>query len=74
MQLRTQFEIKNGKKLYEYLKNNSNYIKMLNRNSDNFKTFESDMKDKYKIRPTDKINDVIDNIDLVSNMLSAFKN
>ncbi len=73
MQLNVQFKIINDKKLYDYLKHNSNYIKMLNRNSLNLKNFESDMKDKYKTRPSDKLNNVIDNIDLVTNMLNVFK-
>ena len=74
MDLNTQNYLKNNKKMYNYLKSNSNYIKDLNRDSINLKKFENDMKEKYKIRTSDKLNDVIDNIDLVSSMLNVFKN
>ena len=31
------------------------------------------MKSKYRLRTTDKISDAIDNIDIISNVLSALK-
>ena len=74
MDLNTQNYLKNNKKMYNYLKSNSNYIKDLNRDSINLKKFENDMIEKYKIITSDKLNDVIDNIDLVSSMLNVFKN
>ena len=74
MELNTQYYLKNNKKMYDYLKLNSNYFKSLNRDGANIKKFENDMKEKYKIRASDKLNDVIDNIDLVSSMLNVFKN
>ena len=55
------------------LKNNSYWIKQLNRNPENYKRFESEMKERYKLRATDKINEVIDNIDLISAVLETLK-
>ena len=66
-------KIKNDPKMYEILKRNSYYIKYLNRNPESYKKFVSEMKEKYKIRITDKINEVMDNIDLVSNVLDVLK-
>ena len=66
-------KIKNNPKMYDILKHNSNYIKELNRNPNSYKKFLSDMKEKYKLRVTDKINEAIDNIDLVSNVLEVLK-
>lgn len=66
-------KIKSNPKIYELLKHNSYYIKQLNRDPDSYKKFVSDMKEKYKLRVTDKINEAIDNIDLVSNVLEVLK-
>ena len=66
-------KIKNNPKIYELLKQNSYYIKYLNRNPDNYKTFLSEMKKKYKLRATDKINEAMENIDLISSILETLK-
>ncbi len=71
MQLSIQNKLKNDPKMYKFLRENSAWYKELNRNSLNYKTFESNMKELYKLKPTDKINDFIDNIDLVSTVLDA---
>ncbi len=64
---------KNDPKSYELLKENSQYIKYLNRGEMNYEMFVKEMKSKYKERTSDKIEKVIDNIDLVSNILDIFK-
>ena len=59
--------------MYDILKNNSYWIKQLKRNSEDYKRFEEEMKERYKLRATDKINEVIDNIDLISAVLETLK-
>ena len=66
-------QLKKNPKMYNILKNNSYWIKQLNRNPENYKRFESEMKERYKLRATDKINEVIDNIDLISAVLETLK-
>ena len=66
-------KIKSNPKLYELLKYNSHYLKSLNRDPNTYTSFVSQMKEKYKLRATDKINEVIDNIDLISNILDTLK-
>lgn len=73
MQLITQNYLRNKKNLYDFLKLNSSYIKYLNRDSNNIKQFESDMKEKYKIKTSDKVNDFLDNIDMISSMLEVLR-
>ncbi len=73
MQMRVLLEIKKDKKMWDLLKLNSYWVKGLNRDSSSIKRFKEDMKVKYKLRTTDKISDAIDNIDLISNVLSALK-
>ena len=58
-------------KLFEYLKQNSNYIKELNRNSKFYNEFKKQIKEKYKLRLTDKISDVVNDIELISNIIST---
>jgi hypothetical protein len=55
------------------LKQNSYWFKYLNRDSDNYFNFIKEMKDKYRLNTTDKISDVIDNIDLISSVLENLK-
>lgn len=60
-------------KMLELLKENSEWIKYLNRDPRKYEEFVAVMKEKYRLRKTDKINDVIDNIDLISNLFNAIK-
>jgi len=73
MQLNVLMELKKDKKMWELLKNNSYWIKELNRDSASIKKYKEDMKVKYKLRTTDKISDAIDNIDIISSVLGALK-
>lgn len=73
MQLYNQMAFRENPKLYNYLKANSYYFKALNRDAINYKNFEKDMKIKYKERTTDKLNSAVDNIELISSVLSALK-
>lgn len=73
MQLENQFAFKNNINNYNYLKENSWYYKELNRGTKNYNDFDKDMKIKYKKRATDKINNALDNIDIISSMLDIIK-
>ena len=73
MQLGLQKTLLDNPKMYQYLKENSYWIKYLNRDPSLHKTFESKMKELYRERPTDKISDIIDHIDLISGVLNSLK-
>lgn len=73
MEINLQYKIKNTKGYYEYLKDNSWWIKSLSRNPDSFNDYQNYLKDKYELRTSDKISKAIDNIDLISSLLSAIK-
>ena len=73
MQVSALLELKKDKKMFDLLKVNSYWIKELNRDPINIKAYKDDMKVKYRLRATDKISDAIDNIDIISNVLSALK-
>lgn len=73
MQVSALMELKKKPKIFELLKYNSYWFKDLNRDPSNVWAFEASMKVKYRMRMTDKVSDAIDNIDIVSNVLSALK-
>lgn len=73
MDLSLQKKILDTPKMYQYLKENSYWIKYLNRNPDSYKDFQNKMKELYRERATDKLSDAIDNIDLISTVLSSLK-
>ncbi len=64
-------KFRENKKIRQYLRENSEYYKLLNRKSDNYKIFMEAMKDRYKLRASDKINNVIDGISTVNSILDA---
>ncbi len=73
MQVSALLELKKDKRMFDLLKSNSYWIKELNRDPIRIKAYKEDMKVKYRLRTTDKISDAIDNIDIISNVLSALK-
>lgn len=66
-----QEKYREDKKFKRYLDENSNYIKYLNRNPETYKSFIKEMKEVYKERTSDKINDAINTIDIVSSILET---
>ena len=73
MEINLQYNIKNTKGYYDYLKDNSWWIMNLSRNPNSFNDYQNYLKDKYELRTSDKISKAIDNIDLISSLLSAIK-
>ena len=56
-----------------YLRNNSYWYKILNRNPELINNFIEEVKDKYKLRFTDKVNNLIDKIDMVERFMGALR-
>ena len=65
---RKLYEDKNFKR---YLEENSNYIKYLNRDPNYYNEFMKLMKENYKERPRDKINNAINTINIVSSIIDT---
>jgi hypothetical protein len=66
-------EFKSNIKDYNYLKENSNFFKELNRGVLDYKTFSNNMKKIHQERLSDKLDKTIDNMELVSSLLSILK-
>ena len=67
------YKINNDINLKRFLRENSYWYKELNRNPQSFKYFVEDMKIKYKLTTTDKINRTIDNINMITSFLEVLK-
>lgn len=73
MEYYLQNKLNEDKKFKKYLEENSTYIKYLNRNPEYYREFIKEMKVLYKERTTDKLNDAINTIDIVSSLLDTLK-
>jgi len=73
MNLDVQFKIKSDPNYSRYLRENSHWYKILNRNPERFNDFVNDMKERYKLRPTDRISDVTDKLELFKTFLNVLK-
>ena len=73
MSLELQYRINSEPRLEQFLRENSYWHKYLNRSNTYLKPFISDMKDKYKLKTTDKINKLTNNISMVRAFLDVLK-
>lgn len=73
MNLETQFKLKSNSNYKRYIRENSNWYKILNREPERFNDMINEVKENYRLRPTDKIGDFADKLSMVSNILSIFK-
>ena len=73
MNLDTQFKIKSNINYQKYIRENSYWYKILNRDPNRFNDFVNEMKEQYKLRPTDKIGDISEKLELVRTFLGILK-
>ena len=73
MTLELQFKLKSNPLFIKYLHENSYWYKILNRNENSFFEFVEDMKVKYKLTTSDKINRTIDSIGMLQSFLEVLK-
>lgn len=73
MNLELQYNINQDEKLKRFLRENSFWYKYLNRSPIYYKEFVKDMKDKYKLKPTDRLNKMMEDINMVSTFLDLLK-
>jgi len=73
MELDIIYKIKSEKKQYDYLRTHSYWYKYLNRNSDNYKIFLDNYKKYNRTMTTNKVNDTINSIDMMTNVLKILE-
>lgn len=65
--------IRNNQYIYNFLREESNYYKLLYRDKNNIKKIESIAKEKYKLRKIDKIERISKSIDLINSFVDVLK-
>ncbi len=73
MTLPIQFKIKENPYYLRYLRANSYWYKLLNRNPNNFRQFEEEAKKEYHLTRTDKLESVFNTFEMLEKILSSFK-
>ena len=73
MILDIQFKIKNNSYYTKYIREHSNWYKILNRNHLMFKNFEQEVKEVYKLRPTDRVEKALNTFEILQNLLTTMK-
>jgi len=73
MNLETQFKINNDPMLHKYLKENSYWYKILNRNPKMVSKMSEDMKKAYKLTFEDKIDNLNSKMNLIKGFIDAIK-
>ena len=73
MTLELQYQLKTNPNYIKFLREYSYWYKFLNRNPAYFKEFVVDMKDKYKLNPSDKLNRMLENINMLQTFLDVLR-
>lgn len=73
MSLELQYKIMSDIRQINFLKENSYWYKYLNRSTRYYKNFLDDMREKYKLKPSDKIDKIISDIEMINSFLEVLK-
>lgn len=73
MNLEVQFKLKSNPRYIQYIRENSYWYKILNRNPLMFDEFEMKVKEFYKLRFSDKLTRTLSTIEMFQNVISSFK-
>ena len=73
MTLDIQFKIKNNPYYQSYIRENSIWYKLLTRNPELFFEFEEKVKQEYKLRTTDKIERMVNTIEMIQSVIGTLK-
>lgn len=71
MEFITQMKLREDPLYIKFIRENSEWYKILNRNPEMFSKMVSEMKEKYKLRTTDKINNIVDSVDLITKFIQV---
>ncbi len=73
MTLELQFKIKSNPDYIRYLRENSSWYKILNRDPSMFKKFIDNVKTEYQLRTSDRISRALNTIELFQNIVTNLK-
>lgn len=67
------YKIKSNKELHRYLRENSYWYKLLNRNPNLINKMNDDMKKAYRLTIEDKIDDLNNKVNLIKSFMDLVK-
>lgn len=73
MDLNTQIKLYNNDLLRRYIRENSYWYKLLNRNPSLINNMTEEMKDKYKLNTSDKIEEIGNRISMLDAILKVLE-
>ena len=73
MLVEIQLNINNDIRLKRFIREYPNWYKILNRNPLMYKNFVNDMKEKYQITTSDRLNKTLNSISMVQTFLDVLK-
>lgn len=73
MNLSLQYKINQDPRQHQFLRENSHWYKYLNRSEVYYKDFINEMRKQYKLTASDKLNKMMENINMVSTLLDVLK-
>lgn len=71
MRFDVQIKLKSNPMHLRFIRENSHWYKILNRNPEKFDDMVEEMKTKYHLRTTDRINNVLDSVDLITKIFKV---
>lgn len=73
MNIKTQLIIKSNPNIYQYLRENSYWYKYLNRNPNVMKELIIEMKQKYKLTTSDKLERINNGVSMINSFMDILK-
>lgn len=73
MDIGTQFKIYNNNMLHQYIRENSHWYKILNRNPELIDEMLQEMKNKYKLNTSDRIENISNKISMLGSILKVLE-
>lgn len=73
MSLDIQFKIKSDPNYQKYIRENSNWYKLLNRNPLLFNDFVNEVKTNYRLRPSDRIERILTTVEMIQAVINNIK-
>ena len=73
MNIKTQLIIKGNPNIYQYLRENSYWYKYLNRNPNVMKELIIEMKQKYKLTTSDKLERINNGVSMINSFMDILK-
>jgi hypothetical protein len=73
MNIETQIKVFNNSNALRYLRQNSYWYKMLNRNPESFNVLVEEMKKAYKLNTEDKLESIAEKMKMVQMFMNIFR-